>query len=644
MSWLYSLVFAGLLFSSNGDQAVNRAQEVAVAPVATEDVAGDEIEKFEQSYPLSKNGNVSVSNVNGSITIEAWDKDEVRLEATKTADSKESLADVEIDVTSTADSFSVEADYKSWKWNDKGSGNRSRRLEVEFKLWVPRTAVLNEIETVNGSVVVSNFANVTKISAVNGNVTATNLRGAAHLSTVNGTVTADFDRVDGASRINLSTVNGTVSLIIPSDVNATIKADSLNGNITNDFGLPVRKGQYVGRDLYGKVGSGEAQIKLNSVNGRLSIGRKNDGRTPNPATNLLQNKKAADEWDEDSDNDLSAAEAARVNRDANREVARAMRESSRAAAESMREAQKQIEAIGPQMEKMKLDELEKLEKLDKVKIKIDAKKMESQLKESLLERQATLDKMRTAVWFPGVPSVEKKRNSIPVKGTPKVNIEAKGCSVTVRGWDKSEVQYVVTELAGRRGQPATVTEDAKDSTVTLKVINNMGNGSTLRPAFQFSPENVRIEIYVPKKSNLNIITDGEIRLDGVSGDIRLQGENESINVRDVDGHLNLSANQARVRVIGFKGDFDSQTACGDVFLEGDFKTLSAKATDGTVTLTLPENSNASFVSNTEVEANGVEVIQEDEHTWRLGRGGSRFNFNFGEGKLVVRGAAEVTTN
>ena len=69
MSWLYSLVFAGLLFSSNGDQAVNRAQEVAAAPDATVVVIGDEIEKFEKVYPFSKNGNVSVSNVNGSITI-----------------------------------------------------------------------------------------------------------------------------------------------------------------------------------------------------------------------------------------------------------------------------------------------------------------------------------------------------------------------------------------------------------------------------------------------------------------------------------------------------------------------------------------------------------------------------------------------
>ena len=324
MSWLYSLVFAGLLFTAGEERPAVQVQ--AAEPVLmTQTVVGDEIEKFEQSYPLSKNGNVSVQNVNGSITVEAWDRDEVRLEATKIGDSKETLADVEIKVESTADSFSVEADYKSWKWSDKRNETRNRRLEVEFRLSVPRAAVLNEVETVNGSVTVSNFTNVTKISAVNGDVTATNLRGAANLSTVNGKVNADFDRVESSTKITLNTVNGQVNLLIPSDVNATVKADSLNGNITNDFGLPVKKGQYVGRDLYGKIGSGETQIRLSSVNGNLSIARKNDGRSPNPATNLLPTKKADEDWDDDMDEKGRASNSAHIDR----EVRRAVNESQR---------------------------------------------------------------------------------------------------------------------------------------------------------------------------------------------------------------------------------------------------------------------------------------------------------------------------
>ncbi|HKP68214.1 MAG TPA: DUF4097 family beta strand repeat-containing protein [Pyrinomonadaceae bacterium] len=638
MSWLYSLVFAGLLFGSNGSTAVTTHQNaVAPAPATEVAVKGDEIEKFEQSYPLSKNGNVSVSNVNGSIVVEAWDRNEVRLEATKIADTKEALSNVDIKVEANADSFSVEADYKPWKWNDRQGDNRGRKLEVQFKLSVPAGAVLNEIETVNGDVTVSNFTNVTKISAVNGDVSATNLRGAAHLSTVNGKVTADFDRVDTASKINLNTVNGGVSLLVPSDLNATIKADSLNGNITNDFGLPVKKGQYVGRDLYGKVGNGETQIKLSSVNGPLSISRKNDGRNPNPATNLLPSKKADDDIDIDVD---MAREEARNAAQINREVARSVRESTRVTAKSMKDAQKAIEMVGPTMEKLKLDELEKLDK-EKLKIDFDQKEMERQIQRGMDQQRAAMDRMSQAVWFGGTPTVEKKRNSFAVKGTPKVSVEAKGCSVSIRGWDKEEVSYVITEMATRRSAPAQVTEDHTPSAVTLKVINN--DAGSPQP-FQLSPERVRIEVFVPRKSNLKIVTDGELRLDGVSGEIDLKGDDGAINIRDVDGNMNIVADQAQVRVIGFKGDLDSQTACGDVFLEGNFKKLSAKATDGTVTLTLPSDANATLTSNTEVESDGIDVVQEDDETWRVGKGGAKYTFNFNDGKLVVRSTEAVSSN
>jgi DUF4097 and DUF4098 domain-containing protein YvlB/uncharacterized protein YacL (UPF0231 family) len=637
MSWLYSLVFAGLLLSSSTEQPAVRTHAVVEPAPAIAATVGDEIEKFEQSYPLSKNGNVSVSNVNGSIIVEAWDRDEVRLEATKIADSKETLADVELKINSTADSFRVDAEYKSWMGGDNGkeNNNRYRKLEVEFRLSVPRAAVLNEIETVNGSVTVSNFINITKVSTVNGNVSAANLRGAANLSTVNGTVSADFERVDPSSKINLNTVNGQVNLVVPSDLNATIKADSLNGNITNDFGLPVRKGQYVGRDMYGRVGSGETQIRLSSVNGGLTVTRKNDGRSLSPSTNLLPNKKNDDDdWDGD-DERTSQADAAHVDR----EVARATRDARRAAAQGIKEAQKTLESIGPVMEKIKTDELEKL---DKMKIDVEEQKIKTKIKEGLKDRQDQMERLNEMIGFERTPSVTKKRNAFTVKGVPKVNVDVKGCSLMVRGWDKSEVQYVVSEVAGRRSQPATVTDSQDSTSVTIKVANT---ASTVSPfTIHSDPERVRIEVFVPRKANLKIVTDGELRLDGVSGDIQLKGGDQSINVRDVDGSLSLTANEALVRVIGFKGELTSQTECGDVFLEGDFKKLSAKATDGTVTLTVPSDANATFTSNTDIESDGVEFVRENDHTWRLGKGGIKYNFDFNEGKLVVRSSAAVNTN
>ncbi|MEJ7846915.1 MAG: DUF4097 family beta strand repeat-containing protein [Pyrinomonadaceae bacterium] len=630
MSWLYSIVFAGLLLSS-GNETAPSSNENRIAPApAAQVLVSDEIEKFDQTYPLNANGRLSVSNVNGSITVEAWDKNEVRLEVTKIADTKEALADVDIKIDARPDYFSVETDYRSRKLGDIRNEHKYHKLEVEFRLWVPRTALLNEIETVNGSVTVSNFVNLTKISAVNGNVSATNLRGAATLSTVNGEVAADFDRLETGSRISLSTVNGRVNLTIPSDANATIKADSLNGSITNDFGLPVRKGEYVGRDMYGRIGSGDVQIKLNSVNGGLSVAKKNDGKTPNPATNLLpQKNKSGEDWD-DSDGQ-SMIDAHQMNRDIARSIKKSKKESSAAMAEArkeMAEARKEMIRIKPALDRLNAEILPTIE------AELNSEAIKAQIQAGLAQKDMALAQLRSANWSSGPSFVEKKSNTFQVKGSPKVVINAKGCDVKVRGWDRAEVKYVLTEFAGNRSRtPASVKENQTSSGVDLTVTNNE---DPMRAGFHFDSSNVRIEVFVPKKSDLKIISNGEIRLDGVSGEIDLDGGDEAINIRDVDGKLHLSAAEAQVRVIGFRGDFNSQTECGDVYLEGDFTQLSAKATDGTIFLTMPQNSNANFVSNTDIETEGFEAAEGKK--WRLGSGGVSYEFNFTQGKLVVRNA------
>src|SRR5690606_20163172 len=103
----------------------------------------------------------------------------------------------------------------------------------------------------------------------------------------NGEVLAEITEAEPGSQLNRSTVNGSGPALLPSDIPDTIKADSLNGYITNDFGLPVKKGEYVGRNLHGRLGSGDVQVRLDSVNGPLKISRRQDGRQVNPATNLL---------------------------------------------------------------------------------------------------------------------------------------------------------------------------------------------------------------------------------------------------------------------------------------------------------------------------------------------------------------------
>lgn len=444
MSWLYTVVFAGLMFSS-GDPTVSYADDnLPLIVAATEQVNQDQTEKFEQTYPLNANGRVNVENVNGSITVEAWDRSEIRLEYTKTAETKERLADVEVRIESKPEYFSVETDYSNLKnrerWRNGGN------LNVQIKIMAPRGAVLNEIETVNGSVAVSNFTNITRVSAVNGSVNATNIRGTAKLSTVNGEVTADFDRLEAGSRINLDTVNGRANLVIPSDANATVRADSLNGNITNDFGLPVRKGKYVGRDLYGRLGNGEVQIRLNSVNGGLAISRKNDGKAPSPATNLLPQKEKDDtEWDDDVDVDIESARSVKVNK----EVAKAIKESVKASSKAAVDVAVAMDAVAPEIAKIAAQS---------TKIAADVLRSK-ELRDQIRAVQSA--NIANAFYFPTVPRVESKSSSFKVKGVPKVTIEAKGCSVTVRGWEKMRSNIVSRSFpireAGRQWSRMTIT-------------------------------------------------------------------------------------------------------------------------------------------------------------------------------------------
>ncbi len=640
MSWLYTIVFAGLVLSSDSGNIPEINPPAEVCPVVVEQTAADETERFEKSYPLTANGKVNVSNVNGSIVVEAWDRNEVKFEYTKVADSKERLADVEVEIESRADYFSAETKYDNWK-NKVGSDRwkNNGKLNVEMKLMVPRGAVLNEIETVNGSVTVSNFINVTSVSAVNGTVTAENIRGTAKLSTVNGEVKADFDRLESGSRISLETVNGRVNLVIPSDSSATVRAESLNGNITNDFGLPVRKGKYVGRDLYGKLGSGDVQIRMESVNGSLSVVRKNDGKQPAAATDLLPSKHQDDDWD--SDIDVSKkVDAAKINKNiakAVKETTKSLPAVSAATEKALADAHLELSKARPEMEKLNAD-LARVAN-ESLRAATEAVKLED-IRNAVLAEGDRMARIADASFFSRVPRVEKKSGSFPVKGVPKVTIVGKGCSVTVKGWDRSEVQYRVSHFADARSrEQLSVKENHTDSSIDLDVSNPSAEG---RDARFFDPSRrVHIEVFVPKKTNLKIDANGTIRLDGVSGDLQVIGADEGIDVRDSDGKLNVSNVDGLVRIVGFSGDLVAKTTDGDVRLDGDFTSITGSAKCGNFMLSIPENIDAEISGSGSSESSlRVEDIaggkQLSESNWQFGKGTRKYKFDLRGGELVVQ--------
>lgn len=646
MSWLASLLISGLMMSNFGADTPNlNTLKLTTGDDQVQTTGAEEIERFDQTYPFNANGSIALSNINGSVTIETWDRNEVKVEYTKTGSDKEVMSWVDVRIDASKDRIEIEANYDKWK-SSHNSGDwekwKHKKVSVVFKLTVPRTAVLNEIETVNGSIALSNLLNTCKVSTVNGQVSARNLRGNANLSTVNGVVDADFEALDPNVRINLSTVNGKVLLIIPSDSDATLKADTVNGSITNDFGLPVRKGQYVGRDLHGKVGNGATKINLSSVNGGLALSRKQDGKTLSPATNLLTIKKG----DQDDDVDVDVDDD-KDDEDNDPQVSRAMLE--RDVERAVRNAVRAIPAIVVDTNNTVVltdDVLKELAKAQKDIIKAEKeaalsttemnRAINGQVRAALRDQQRQLQTLGDGVYTiaqPNVlPTVEKQSDTIAVKGVPKVTVEARNCAVIVKGWDRPEVQYSLTKFSrmGSQMQTPNIQVEKGESNVQLKITNTS-------PAIRY-----RLEIFVPRKSNLKISSDKEIRLDGVSGELDLSATTEEINVRDSEGKLTVASGSGNVRVVGFQGELSSTTLVGTVSLEGTFTKLNADAGDGTIILTLPENSGAYLSTDTDnIYAEGLSLAKVDDK-WKVGKGGDTYRIlTTPEGKVVVRNSSRL---
>jgi DUF4097 and DUF4098 domain-containing protein YvlB len=257
------------------------------------DWQGSETEEFHQTYPLSSTGRIELQNINGSVQITAWDKNEIKVDAIKHADSKERLQEATIKIDAAPDSISIRTEYPDRDHN--WGRHHDNPASVEYTLMVPRNARLADISLVNGNLDVEGVNGEVRVSCVNGRLTARKLGGRAELSTVNGKLEASLERL--ASPVDVSSVNASVLLTLPSDAKADLQASTVSGSISNDFGIPVSHHRWVGHDMNGELGGGGPSVHVSNVNGRIEIRHANDNRPLSPSKNLNHDNDDKDDDD-----------------------------------------------------------------------------------------------------------------------------------------------------------------------------------------------------------------------------------------------------------------------------------------------------------------------------------------------------------
>ena len=611
-------------------------------------------EEFHQTYPLAQGGRVSLENINGPVRITAWDRDEVKVDAVKRAYLKERLDEVEIRVEASADAVRISTKYphRSMTFSSDDDKRRNNPASVDYIVTVPRNARLDTIELINGSLDIEGVAGDVHASCINGRLNARGLVGDAKLSTINGKLEATFDKLNDASTISLGSVNGGLALIIPSDANAQIKASTVHGDINNDFNLPVRKGDYVGRDLAGTIGRGGATLKLSNVNGTITIRHAQDGRPLSPSTSSIQERRGRSDDDDDSDNDsdndgaMSKEEIEEIKREAReqaqeaREQAQEAREQAREQAQTQREVQREVERALRESQR----EVERAQREVQREAERNRQAIEQETRENARE-EARAQSCDKDYYDDDSRFTDRVSKSFTTSGTPRVNIKTFDGSVTVRAWDKQEVSVNAIKRASTQQalQGISVRAEQNGDEINLIAEYDTSSGRRIMGINFNNNSSVHMDVYVPRNVNLRAQSgDGRICINGVSGELDVRTGDGSIMVKDGRGHMIASTGDGHVSITNFNGDVDARTGDGGMNLSGRFNQLSARTGDGSISLALPSDSNVTIETDSESVSNLGLATNDDGQTtkrvrhWTVGQGGKTFTLRTGDGHITLR--------
>ena len=222
-----------------------------------------------------------VSNRNGKIEVEKWDKNEVEVFAVIGSDkSMKELTKVKIEVSvdenmeiatrysgeDSKESKGEENDFGVWdfiKWVVKGKYT-GHKIAVDYEIKVPDHVIVleartsngkidlngttgpSDLITTNGKIEVKNAEGDIEAYSTNGTIEIENVKGFVtagttngkirvksegikELITTNGSIEADIKKINEDAEI--STTIGSIKLAVPSSLNAVLELSTSNGGI-----------------------------------------------------------------------------------------------------------------------------------------------------------------------------------------------------------------------------------------------------------------------------------------------------------------------------------------------------------------------------------------------------------------------------
>jgi len=233
--------------------------------------AGNAREEIRKSFDLVAGARVEVSGINGWVKIETSDRKTADVYIERLGDSQEALNRRKITIENTAGGLTIRGEKGDSSFLSRMFGSNPTE-HVTLRLPKQISLVTNGV---NGSVTSGAIDGSLEVNGVNGKVDIEQASGSAEINGINGNVSVGLAKI--GKGVDLSGINGNIELQLGEDVNATLEAHGMNGQVTSELPNVVvdksRHGSYSAQ-----IGNGGSTISASGINGNIHLTRMN--RTP----------------------------------------------------------------------------------------------------------------------------------------------------------------------------------------------------------------------------------------------------------------------------------------------------------------------------------------------------------------------------
>jgi hypothetical protein len=219
-------------------------------------------QRVSRHYPAGKTVRIELKNLSGTITVETWPRDEIRITATMEAPA------VHFNPRQTDTGLVV----------DIVADNRDRRDvgDVNFKIQVPSRSSV-DLETRSGQITVSNIQGDLVRAHVwtSGDITLSGVNaGRVFASNTTGNIFFDGEFASGGT-YEFKSGQGTISLRLPANCGFRLVATGPAKKISmGEFWNPGMKLLGEGRRITGDVGDGRASVTVTNYQGDIKFLRR----------------------------------------------------------------------------------------------------------------------------------------------------------------------------------------------------------------------------------------------------------------------------------------------------------------------------------------------------------------------------------